>query len=369
MAPPIDEEERRRHQALRARHRAELTAIQAQLDNGRPETALELLGRLEHAAADLPEMTSLRAGLEKWLAARDHADRGDFGLAIQGIEKLVANAFPSRYLAVELQDLRDKQEKVTELMRAVQKAAIDGRWRDVLHLAENVLAIAPAHRTAARLRAQAWTNVDQETVASAPHERAGRPSRDRLILWVDGVGGYLLLLEPRATLGQAGPSSRCDIPLMADISRAHATIERETEGYIVEAHQPAMVNDKRVTQSPLQNGDRLTLGESCQLRFVQNVPLSNSARLEIVSGHRFGLPIDGVLMMAEAIVLGGGQVHLKLPISDRLVLFRVQDGLVLRGSQSFTVNGESVGQDFVLRPGDVVRGEDFGLALELVPSR
>src|SRR5205085_1968322 len=41
------------------------------------------------------------------------------------------------------------------------------------------------------------------------------------LLWIDGVGGYLVCLSHRVTLGQANPESVVDIPLLADVSRHH----------------------------------------------------------------------------------------------------------------------------------------------------
>ena len=60
--------------------------------------------------------------------------------------------------------------------------------------------------------------------------------------------------------------------------------------------------------------DRVTLGTSCQFQFRQAVPVSASARIDLVSGHRLRLALDGVLLMAETLVLGPGQqVHVNMP--------------------------------------------------------
>ena len=45
------------------------------------------------------------------------------------------------------------------------------------------------------------------------------------VLWIDGVGGYLICLSHRVTLGQAGANPSPDIAILADVSRHHATIE------------------------------------------------------------------------------------------------------------------------------------------------
>ena len=43
-------------------------------------------------------------------------------------------------------------------------------------------------------------------------------------LWIDGVGGYLVCLSHRVTLGQSLNETPVDIALIADVSRHHATI-------------------------------------------------------------------------------------------------------------------------------------------------
>ena len=58
----------------------------------------------------------------------------------------------------------------------------------------------------------------------------------------------------------------------------------------------------------------MTLGPSCQLQFRQPAPPSATARLDLVSGHRLLLGVDGVMMMAETLILGAGpQVHVPVP--------------------------------------------------------
>src|SRR5437588_2113599 len=60
-------------------------------------------------------------------------------------------------------------------------------------------------------------------------------------LWIDGVGGYLLCLSHRVTLGQALVDRQVDIALIADVSRHHATIQRDPEGYFLEAQRKVQI--------------------------------------------------------------------------------------------------------------------------------
>ena len=52
------------------------------------------------------------------------------------------------------------------------------------------------------------------------------------------MGGYLVCLGNRVTLGQATPDARVDVPLYADVSRHHATVTRDSEGYLLEGLRP-----------------------------------------------------------------------------------------------------------------------------------
>src|SRR5262249_58334744 len=52
---------------------------------------------------------------------------------------------------------------------------------------------------------------------SSPLASAALPKR--FLLWVDGVGGYLVCLSNRVTFGQATGDAPVDVPLFADVSR------------------------------------------------------------------------------------------------------------------------------------------------------
>src|SRR5262249_21921143 len=147
--------------------------------------------------------------------------------------------------------------------------------------------------------------------------------KGRFLLWVDGVGGYLICMDDRVVLGRAGPDSHADVPLMGDLSRNHATIVRNGEGYLLQPHQASFVNGKPVAeQVVLRDGDVIRLGSTVELEFRQPSPVSATARLEIVSRHRLPLAVDGVLLMAETCIVGGagaGQAHIPAPAIEHPV--------------------------------------------------
>src|SRR5438132_13962994 len=108
----------------------------------------------------------------------------------------------------------------------------------------------------------------------------------QLLLWIDGVGGYLVCLKPRLSLGQAGAETAPDLAILAAVARHHATLQRDAEGYFLEAVRKTALNGQPADKAFLRSGDRLTLGNACQLLFTQSGPISASSRLDTVSGPR-----------------------------------------------------------------------------------
>jgi hypothetical protein len=191
--------------------------------------------------------------------------------------------------------------------------------------------------------------------------------RERFLLWVDGVGGFLICLAPRVLLGHGALDSDVDVPILADISRHHAWLQRDAQGYVVEAIRPVQINQQTVSQKALvRPGDLITLGKSCQFAFAQAVPVSASARLDLVSGHRLWRALRGVLLMAETLVLGPGPaVHVQVPdLAEPLVLFRQKTGLAVHYPGKLWLNDQPAKDRSVVEAGTRITVEELSLTLE-----
>ena len=230
-------------------------------------------------------------------------------------------------------------------------------------------------REASERLAEARGDCTQPTIPGTKprQEVPGDPAMSRaagqFLLWIDGVGGYLICLGNRITIGQATPDAPVDIPVFADVSRHHATLTRDPEGYLLEAVHKVQVNGQAASRTLLHSGDRLTLGSSCQFQFHQPVPVSASAVLKLVSGQRLRLAVDAVLLMADTLVLGPGpQAHVLVPdLGQPVILYRhAREGLGIRCPGNVLVNGQVLPQRGAIEPGTIVAGEDFSLALEAV---
>jgi len=103
-----------------------------------------------------------------------------------------------------------------------------------------------------------------------------------------------------------------------------------------------------------------------ELEFRQPSPVSATARLIIVSRHRLPLAVDGVLLMAETCIVGGGtQAHIAAPmLAKPVVLYRQAGSLWCRADGAFEVDGRTCASRAPLTLQSSVLGEGFSFSLE-----
>lgn len=383
-----------------------LAECRAALEAGKPVYALTVSAKLRERRSWPAELLRHESAAQDWVLAAEQSDRGDFLLATGTLLK-VRNGLPpvpatglDRFAA----DLAARHERFRNALSHLNDAAENKRYREAHRWAEEAVAVAPDHREARILKAKTWeslqpphtatyrpdstgddfvllpekqvTKVATRLPIARPSNRGtpagpGAPLPKRFFLWIDGVGGYLVCLAPRVTFGQAVADGPVDVPLFADLSRLHAELSRDVEGYILESARDVFVNGIAQPRAVLRAGDRLTLGPTCQMIFHQPVPISPSARLELVSGHRLPLAVDGVILMAESLILGPGpHVHVPLPDAPgNAVLFRNKDGLGLRFGGAFKVDNKPYEGRAELPLPSVVVAEAFTFALEPMGPR
>jgi len=378
-----------------------LAECRAALEAGKPVHALTVSAKLRERLARPAELNRLENAAQDWLLSAEQADRGDFLLATGTLVKVRNSLTPVPFTGLDhfATDLAARHERFQAALSHLNDAAENKRYREAHRWAEEAVAVAPNHREARMLKARAWEALqpphtqtyhpdstdedlilvpEKQVTKTATRLPIARPSRHitpigpgaplpkRFFLWIDGVGGYLVCLAPRVTFGQAVADGPVDVPLFADLSRLHAELSRDVEGYILESARDVFVNGIAHPRAVLRAGDRLTLGPTCQMIFHQPVPISPSARLELVSGHRLPLAVDGVILMAESLILGPGpHVHVPLPDAPgNVVLFRNKDGLGLRFSGAFKVDNKPCEGRADLPLPSVVVSEAFTFALE-----
>lgn len=213
---------------------------------------------------------------------------------------------------------------------------------------------------------------------------------DRFLLWIDSVGGFLVCLKEEVVIGQpgcggeeagrnGGPAraagwrpvpQEVDVPIMADLSRRHARIRRDGEGYLIEAVRDVRVDGRKAEAvASLSDGCRIELGEGVRMVFRKPNALSATARLDLVSRHHTEPRTDGVLLMAESCILGPKRhSHVVCPgWKQELVLYRHKDALYCRTPGAMEIDGASwTDRGGPLRPDSHIKTEQFSLGLEPV---
>jgi hypothetical protein len=247
-------------------------------------------------------------------------------------------------------------------------------WSEVVPIADQLLQLAPESTLAKEARKKAWAAVGAKCVDSrqlpgswASENDLGEVNGERFLLWVDGVGGYLVSLASEVVLGQAAPGNRVDIPIVADISRRHAKICRAGEGYTIEPLHVLRLNGESIqTKAILSDGDEIELGSGVRFCFRRPHALSASARLDLISRHRTRPYADSILLMAESCVLGPRwQNHVVCPDWEAdVVLYRQDDELYCRAMDAIEIDGELCDGRGRLNSNSHVTGSDFSMSLE-----
>lgn len=378
------------------------------LGAGEPAAAVSRLDELVRHGGAGREVRALKEAASKFLAAQKLCRRGQFAEAEENLAAAAALAPNVESLDNAFKACSVKAAESRRLTQRLHEALSAGDWTRALAEAEALLELCPEHEAAQDARRRAWAAVGMargderrlpRPVVLARHkvdvmngnnhlhpaERSGDQPADkspvgtqhadrlsagsRFLLWVDGVGGYLVCEDDQVILGQPVPGSQVDVPILGDISRRHARIRRDGEGYVLDPLRPVRLDGRPVSAAALlADGNVIELGHNVRVRFRRPHPLSATARLEFVSHHRTQPSADAVLLMAESCVLGpAGHSHIECPDwSHELVIFRQGGELFCRGPSRFCIDGAAVADRGRLTRSSQVTGEDFSLSIERI---
>ncbi|WP_020471704.1 FHA domain-containing protein [Zavarzinella formosa] len=358
-----------------------IAELRAMLEAGKPLQALEAIARFRERAASSPAIPSLEEAAISWQAAIDHSDKGEFPQARPMLDR-VRPRLGSRTLGLDRyeESLNQREDRFRVMWSQLQESIAAGDWREILRNADEVLQVAPRHREAQQARNRAWQMVQpdmvkptpklSETVTlrkqSLPPQLPGLPKR--FFLWIDGVGAYLVCMGNRVSIGQATGDAPVDVPIFADVSRIHAMLTRDAECYMIEASKAVTLNGLSAEKAILQEGDKISLGGSCHLCFDQPVPGGLSGRLMLTGARRLPMAVDGVLLMADMLVLGpGDKSHVKIPELERpLYIVRQKDQLLVKWDGELRIEGEKFQSQAVLPQAGTVIADPITFAIEPV---
>jgi hypothetical protein len=398
-----------------------LCEVESYLSACEPAAALARLVQLERRGVSDDRSRRLRQIAEEVRESDRFAKRGHFAEASAAAGRALALAqrrLPGASTMDELRErlsadsdrLAQRHAECQRLGAEMHAALASENWSGVLAAADALLAIAPQHVAAGQARRRAWRAVGMEVTLPHPGPRAGRlvsldvaqqlnrqagrmsprsthaatsegdtvggkTQSERGLLWIDAVGGYLVCLDDVVVLGQPSPGDhpsggvQIAVPILADLSRRHATIRRDGGAYVLEPIQRVCV-DGRPVDGPivLTDNQLIQLGEAVRLRFTKPHALSSTARLVLESHHKTQPSADAVLLMADSIVLGPNRhCHVRCrEWKHDVVVFRQGNQLYCRADRPLVLDGVACDGANELRPGARVEGEEFAFAWEIV---
>jgi hypothetical protein len=370
----------------------ELDAIQESLS--RDDTAgavarIEAFEKASWSALGGGRLSTLKLVTRRLESARQLCHRGRFAEAEQQVAAAHSLYPQCDFLEARRSECHALLEKSRELTEPMHRAMAGADWTTALTLADRLLEMAPEHRLARQVRRKAWAEVgaslrDTQAVGAARPEGAANqyavysvddggnggasgPTGERFLLWIDAVGGYLVCLGDEVVIGQAVPGNAVDLPIQGDLSRRHARIRREGEGYVIDPLQQTRVNGAPIHRRVLlADGDTIELGQGVVLQFHKPHALSATARLDFVSRHRTQPYADGVLLMAESCVMGPNwRNHVVCrDWDDDVVLYQLDGQLHCRTMDALQIDGNLCDGQGRLTTHSHVAGESFSMSLE-----
>jgi hypothetical protein len=122
----------------------------------------------------------------------------------------------------------------------------------------------------------------------------------RWVLWVDGCGGFLIVVNRDVRIGREvtarkDESGRLDVSLVADVPRLAGMIVRDQADYYWQDS-----GDRKW----IEPGKRIAGLGSAKLRLHKPSALCNSAVLTLDPPHRFGGHIDAVILADQTWLIG-----------------------------------------------------------------
>jgi hypothetical protein len=191
------------------------------------------------------------------------------------------------------------------------------------------------------------------------------------MLWIDGVGGFLVCTRQQVTIGRSGSNSEADIPIHADIRRKQLAIRRLGEGFVaLPLDKDGEIAANNTRPGLLRHGQRLDLGAGLVLQIHQPLSLGNSLRIEVVSRHRTDPWADSILLLGNALLLGNTpRSHVQSPkLIDEFMIFRRGPAIFLRLPGVHELDGEYHEGDIPVEKNFRVVSDNFSATVEIIGS-
>lgn len=200
-----------------------------------------------------------------------------------------------------------------------------------------------------------------------PEQSINESNFSRFMIWVDGVGGYLVCADVENSIGQATQENEVTIPISGDIHQLHARIQSADNGHLLHPVGPVSIGQQAVLEPQLLADNRtFEMGESVSLRYCKPHPWSTTAVVSFESRNRTFPWSDAVIIAGNTIVLGPNpQSHIRCARWEHeVILLRRDNKWHCRSFADFAIDGNSIEMEGPLNGRSRVEGRDFSFSLE-----
>ena len=357
------------------------------LGAGQATLASELIDELNAQKIRDWRADRIQAAANLICASQELARQGRWTSAILKLDLAKQQRSDLHYLPARRQTLDDLSRQHSTLTQMLRQAICGKRLEAARYLADQLLAISPGDQVALAASKSLTRDGDVQigiakTLENAPAEirvsnsirRKENPadvspatSSQNFVMWIDGVGGFLVCTGPSIWAGCYVDQPRVDIPIQGDLRRKHLRFDLHHDQFVVAPIGPVGLDGKSI-QKPtvLQSGQQIELSGQIRWSFRQPHPLSSSARLDYVSTHRTVPWSDAILLMADTLIIGPHRDnHVYCPgWKNDLILFRRQGQLFVRSENNLIVDDRRAGNVSQIQPESSITGADFSIKLE-----
>jgi hypothetical protein len=316
-----------------------------------------------------------------WIEGREFAETGEFQPAMASLERVRRRLIGSDMGVIcEIEMLSKKKFEFESLKPEFNDAITRRDAPRIIELANQLLLIAPREHTIKRIRnaslrgiegiPNALRNIEILEIADASPSKVFDDSA--FFLWIDGFAGYLVLLDDKVSIGHAGSENSVNLPWVADIGRVHASLIRQKEGFAIEPHLTVSIEGNKVTETSILDEDTvIRLGDTCEINFKLPYRGSLTALLLPVSHHRPPVPVDGIILLSQTLILWDNEAsHIRIPgLDKKIVIYRTPQGLNIKSEGITVVAGKKLTGPGLLPNNALVISGPVTFSLEPAPAR
>ena len=313
--------------------------VQGALEEGDVRLASAMLDRLATVDGQCVETQRLREAAAQCRLAWSHVDRCQPRQAEEVVRRLATLLPGAKWPSVVARQLRQAAELMDELragplaMCAIESSggrvpsqAVTQPYGGNGAAARGELGRAGASPSPAS-PSPAGGRVMQVNHVPTPPPLPGEALPTKFILQVDGAGSFLVVTQPRVTLGPISSSRQPDVALLAEATASLASVERVEEDYFVRAAGPMAVNGRACSSKLLASGDEVALSPRCRFTFRQPSAASTSAVLDLTGTRYPRADVRRVILLDRELVIGPGVgSHVRIDELTEKVILHVRDG-------------------------------------------